>query len=392
MMTITTENICPSLDRSKYKDFISQEHIFLKLIEHLPIGLMLIKGKEILFQNKLIREHLDSQISALIQEKLSNLETKTSQEKIIKNTREGKYILCNCVNIQNDCFAVITKDITKITKIKENFDHFVEIETEKRLAEERLILMGKILAEIIHEINTPATFMKTNIQVFKAYLKALKRFINEFEFSETDKKRIDKLLKESSEIASSLELGIERIIQLVKSVKSLGKREKEIKKVDLGEALKEALFLTYNRTKKYLKIFVNGIPFELKRFSWSFKIKLQASKGALVQMIIIIINNAVEIARERKIKGAWLKIDVSNKGKLLKLTFQDNCGGVPPGQIDRLFEQFYTTKEEGSGLGLYILKELTKSLGAHLKAQNIDNPRGFKISILLENSEQAYLE
>ena len=43
------------------------------------------------------------------------------------------------------------------------------------------------------------------------------------------------------------------------------------------------------------------------------------------------------------------------------ITIADNGPGIPEDQIEKIFEPFYSTRKEGSGLGLYIAKELSES-------------------------------
>ncbi len=357
-----------------------QKKFLVRLVEKLPVGLLILKDGRVLFKNSLFEEHTGSQevpedLKGIFEEFFSGEEERSS----FTWDAEERTVLFTLVKLDAETLLVVTQDITAASRIKREFKQLVEIHTERRLAEERLMLMGRILAEVMHEINTPATFMKTNLQVFKAYLEAMEKALEELGLK--DAPQLQKIVSESKEIAESLEVGLERIIQLVQSVRSLGKVEEEVREVDLGEAISEALSLTYNRTKRYLKVYVNGVPYEFKKERWPFKERLRATKAALVQMMVIVINNSAEAARDRRVRGAWLKIDVGRENGELVLSFRDNCGGVPEEDVERLFEEFYTTKKEGTGLGLYILKEIVKGLGARLEARNVDDPPGFEIKV-----------
>ncbi len=243
------------------------------------------------------------------------------------------------------------------------------------------------MAEIVHELNTPVTFMRTNIHLLKAYLEALQKFIREFDFPAEDEERLRKILKELTEISLSLETGLERIISLVRSVKTLGRQREESTEVDLGEALSEALSLTYNRAKRFLEILIDGKPFVFGRFRPPFRYVFQGQKGSLVQMMVIIINNAVEAARERKIKGARMEINFSPRPPAL--SFADNCGGIPQEHLERIFEPFYSTKREGTGLGLYILRDLSRSLGIEIVFRNRSDLRGLEVKFLLPEEKET---
>jgi two-component system sensor histidine kinase PilS (NtrC family) len=59
----------------------------------------------------------------------------------------------------------------------------------------------------------------------------------------------------------------------------------------------------------------------------------------------------------------------------------DQGDGIPPEVAKHIFEPFYTTESSGSGLGLYIAKELTQMNGAKLDLTPNTNGGQFRISI-----------
>jgi signal transduction histidine kinase len=104
-------------------------------------------------------------------------------------------------------------------------------------------------------------------------------------------------------------------------------------------------------------------------------------------MFVILINNSVEAARERKVKGAKLKIFIARENDQIIVKFVDNCGGVKEEELSRLFDQFYTTKSEGSGLGLYILKQLAKLMKIKIEVRNNEIERGLEMRLIFESKD-----
>lgn len=76
------------------------------------------------------------------------------------------------------------------------------------------------------------------------------------------------------------------------------------------------------------------------------------------QVILNIINNAKDVLVENKIENSTIKIDTSRTDKVISVHISDNAGGIPDNVIDKIFEPYYTTKEEGkgTGIGLYMSK------------------------------------
>lgn len=93
----------------------------------------------------------------------------------------------------------------------------------------------------------------------------------------------------------------------------------------------------------------------------------------------ILIDNLV--ANSRKAKANKLIINLTeNNGKLI-FKFKDNGIGINPKEIKRIFDFGYTTTD-GSGLGLYHVNQIVKSLHGNIEVQNnIDNGVTFKITI-----------
>src|SRR5690606_32321274 len=72
-----------------------------------------------------------------------------------------------------------------------------------------------------------------------------------------------------------------------------------------------------------------------------------------------LIDNALRYSHESTGKyWAGLIIETRGQEKIASLNVQDNGPGVPRKQMEKLFEPFFTTSREGSGLGLYIAREL----------------------------------
>ena len=54
----------------------------------------------------------------------------------------------------------------------------------------------------------------------------------------------------------------------------------------------------------------------------------------------------------------------------ISILVKDNGPGIPSDRIKQIFEPFYTTKEEGTGLGLYITKQLVEKNGGKISVKS----------------------
>jgi len=71
-----------------------------------------------------------------------------------------------------------------------------------------------------------------------------------------------------------------------------------------------------------------------------------------------ILQNLVSNARDAMGPGGTLRIVAEHRTDMVRLDVQDDGPGIPPGQLEHLFEPFYTTKPSGTGLGLATVRNL----------------------------------
>jgi len=104
----------------------------------------------------------------------------------------------------------------------------------------------------------------------------------------------------------------------------------------------------------------------------------------LVQVVLNLINNSKDAFIERDIKNREINISAGSNEEHTLLVIEDNAGGIKEKHIDEIFNPYYTTKEEGTGTGLYMVKLVVKtSFNGELKLEN--STQGLKFIIALPN-------
>jgi signal transduction histidine kinase len=107
---------------------------------------------------------------------------------------------------------------------------------------------------------------------------------------------------------------------------------------------------------------------------------IEGYKSEFSQVILNIINNAIDVLKERNVqhKKIWIRIH----GK--KIEIEDNAGGIPENIKDKIFEPYFTTKfqSQGTGIGLYMSRVIiTQHFNGELYAYNSENGAVFVIKI-----------
>lgn len=91
---------------------------------------------------------------------------------------------------------------------------------------------------------------------------------------------------------------------------------------------------------------------------------------------MILLDNAIEVFEEKRVKNPIINIKIEKSKEQLILLIEDNAGGIKLKPIDSIFDIFITTKERSNGLGLSMCKML------------VENRLNGKISVL-NNKEGA---
>ncbi len=91
---------------------------------------------------------------------------------------------------------------------------------------------------------------------------------------------------------------------------------------------------------------------------------------ALRQILLNLITNAVEASLIAK-RSILLSLTLQSQGSDMTLVLSDQGPGIPASQIKQLFEPFATTKQNGSGLGLYLSRKIAQEMGGSIEIESI---------------------
>lgn len=103
-----------------------------------------------------------------------------------------------------------------------------------------------------------------------------------------------------------------------------------------------------------------------------------------MQVLLNILNNARDVFLERKVPNPLISINIFREDRRAVVTIRDNAGGIPDDVLPKIFDPYFTTKEQGkgTGIGLYMSKTIIeKNLDGRLSARNVDGGVEFRIEI-----------
>jgi signal transduction histidine kinase len=213
---------------------------------------------------------------------------------------------------------------------------------------ERLATLGRALQGVAHELNTPLMTMQT---LAKDLVKAL-----------ADEKGLPAELK--ADLDESLELMVEearRCRSLTQGLLSTAHADAQGK--NDGRNLQEIV----HRAIRLLGQSPHAAegPIQIRSSLLSQVVPTEGDR--VLQIVLNLLQNALQAADEGSSKGSGrVEIACRPQGEHALVEIRDNGPGLPANVRDRLFEPFVTTKENGTGLGLYTSYMLAKELGGDL--------------------------
>jgi len=105
------------------------------------------------------------------------------------------------------------------------------------------------------------------------------------------------------------------------------------------------------------------------------QIELNGNKNEFKHIFLNLINNSVDAFNENDIKSRFIDIKAYLKDVFIYIEISDNAGGINDKIIDKIFNSNFTTKseEKGTGIGLYISKQLVKKSNGTINVNNLNN-------------------
>ncbi|MCM8780450.1 MAG: ATP-binding protein [Candidatus Omnitrophica bacterium] len=200
---------------------------------------------------------------------------------------------------------------------------------------EKLASLGKLVADMAHEVNNPLMIISGNAQLS----------LMDTSLSEEVRKSFKSIYEESNRAKSI----IQRLLLFSKPSKG------ERKPVDINQSIELVVSLLEHQFRlsdvvinKHLS---SGLPFVL------------ADARQLEEVFMNLLNNS----REAMPKGGIIDIVTSLEGEYIKIEIKDSGAGMDKETLAKIFDPFFTTKEKGTGLGLSVCYGIIKAHSGEIK-------------------------
>lgn len=238
----------------------------------------------------------------------------------------------------------------------------LQMAQEQLVQSEKMVALGKLVAGVAHEVNTPLGVGVTAASYFEQQTRDFERLYWQGELKRSDLEKYVTLATQSiSMILGNLRRAAEQI-QSFKQV-AVDQTSSEKRLFNLKTYLDDVLLSLRPKLKKLPHTVTIECPPDLD---------LESYPGAFSQIITNLMINSFTHAFEG-IESGEIRIGVTQREHELTLSYHDNGKGMTAEERTRIFEPFYTTKRSqgGSGLGLHIVYNLvTQRLNGHIECQS----------------------
>lgn len=259
--------------------------------------------------------------------------------KTINGTNKNvKIDFCNSSFFMEKGYSLVIRDITEF---KEN---------EKRLHHsEQLSVIGELAAGIAHEIRNPLTSLMGFLQLIGTD-------------QNTDKKYKRIMVSE-----------LERINLIVNELLLLAKpKEYEFEPKNLVSLLKTVVTIANTQAILYNIEIVTKFPPDMK------DVMVNCEENKLKQVFLNLLRNGIEAM---KAEGQII-IEMAKRGEMVVISFIDHGEGIPEEVLHNLGKRFYTTKDDGTGLGLMISMNIIREHQGDIAIQS-KKDEGTRIDVSL---------
>ncbi|MEW7289347.1 sensor histidine kinase [Aquimarina sp. 2304DJ70-9] len=332
----------------------SQEHYYQEILKQAEIGILTFNNKgHILFANPKIEKLLNytplnhiKQL-ALVDKKLFELfnNIEPFERKLFQLTNERETIQLAIKSNE----IVLNKEVLNLISIQD-----IHNELDKKETDSWIKLIRVLTHEIMNSV-TPITSISGSI------LNYYKDENGILSITQIDENKVNNTVK-GLEVIKTQGNDLMSFVQSYRSFLNVPVPDKKILKV---EKLLEKIKVLISQEHKF-----DTITFDLVKTQENLEI--YADEKLITQVLFNLCKNAIQALHKTKDARLQLITGISEKGGSY-ITVKDNGPGIQPEIMNQIFVPFYTTKEDGTGIGLSLSKQIMLMHEGSLTAYSTPN-------------------
>jgi len=214
-------------------------------------------------------------------------------------------------------------------------------------------LMGEMISAIAHQWKQPLNVLAMNIQLLLYEEEITVEYIERC-------------------VAQGMKQ-IEYMAKTIDDFRQFLSPDKKMEKFLVRHIIKGIRELFETQLKIYNIQLIINIDEELEGYGYP---------NQLAQVLMNLIKNSKDAFDNSKSENKYIKITSRSEGNYSIIEIEDNAGGIKPDVLDKIFNPYFTTKETGTGIGLYISKMLIEDMKGELLVESNENKTKFIVKFL----------
>jgi predicted ATPase/signal transduction histidine kinase len=209
----------------------------------------------------------------------------------------------------------------------------------------RVAMMGELTASLAHELNQPLGGIRINAQTVRRFLTAKKPNLKEVRAA------VEEIISDNS-----------RAVDIIRNVRSLFQRDdKQMTPIDVKEILLDV--------RRILEADALRRDVTLRCTLPSLLPTVIGNRTQLLQAVVNLVLNAFDAVCEDGVELREVEISArEQESGRVQVAVKDSGKGIDPANMPRLFDAFFTTKPNGMGMGLAIVRSIVENHGGRLSA------------------------
>lgn len=323
----------------KFQDIRAEKeanHQFLyTIVEHVDIGLLSVdQNEDIIMMNKALQAMLRK--SYLL--KLDGLKSIDEQlYQTVKNLKTGQRELVK-VTVKNKLIQLAIQSID-LTLNKEPFRLITFQDIQSELEEQELVAWQKLIRILTHEI-------MNSVAPIASLSSTIKDVLNNN--GSVSPNTLDQI-KNSVGVIQKRSEGLLDFTETYRSLTRIPPPKFQL--VEGQQLIKEVQTLFQTDLEQY--------QIEFKIDAPSDPVHFQGDPNLLEQVLINLVKNAMDAVKKKDNPKIVVSLQRVSKGKI-SIQIADNGGGIPDEIMEQIFVPFFTTKDEGSGIGLSLSRQIMR--------------------------------
>ncbi len=268
-------------------------------------------------------------------------------------------------------FAIIesARDITErlntdraLRELNETLESRVSEEVARNLENERLMIqqarlaaMGEMIGNIAHQWRQPINALTLILSNIK----------DAYEYDELDKPYLDAAVGKGRQL-------IQNMSNTIDDFRNFFKPNKLKRNFSLRQAVEDTLNLLRHSFKN------NGIALAVEE---SEDFEASGFQNEFSQVLLNVLSNAKDAIHERTVADGRVDIRLGRDGERVYVALKDNAGGIAEEVLPRIFDPYFSTKETGTGIGLYMSRMVMENMGGAITARNAENGAEFTLTL-----------